>query len=370
MRSWLLNLLICIECGESALDQTVYQTEGAEIMFGVIECSRCDRWYPISKGIPRMLLVEEFPEIFQKFQDEFRSELNLSDDLHDLVSISGKSSSAPKDIKGKTAKIFGYEWMEYKRFGWDDPKYDIGHEEDVFKQKSLFKPSEINRSLVLDAGCGNGRYSYWAAKHGAQVVGVDLSEAVDVAFENLRHLQNAAIVQADVFRLPFRSGAFDSVFSIGVLMHTGNPLKAFSSLTRCLIQGGNLTAHVYGKGNFIYELIDKMIRRWTTQLSIENLQKLSQVLFGVARSLDLIGIRPLVNCFVRLDEHHHMIFDWYAAPIATHHTYSEVTGWFEGLGFDVIRTNRDLNSTSGPKRFVMKLLRYPFPVTVRGVNNS
>ena len=317
-----------------------------------------------------MLLSEEFPEIFLEFRGRFRDQLRTSGVVHDLSSDPGTSAGAPNDIKAVTAKVFGYEWMAYKRFGWDDPKYDIGHEEDVFKQKSLLRPSEIEGSLVLDAGCGNGRYSYWAVRYGAQVVGVDLSQAADVAFENLRHLPNAAIVQADLFRLPFMSGAFDFVFTIGVLMHTGNALDALSSLSGCLTQGGNLTAHVYGKGNFIYELIDRVIRRWTTQMSIENLQTLSQILFRVARALDLVRIRSLVNCFVRLDEHPHMIFDWCAAPVATHHTYLEVMGWFDGLGFDVARTNKEWSSTSALKRFVMRLLRYPLPVTVRGVLRS
>ena len=43
---------------------------------------------------------------------------------------------------------------------------------------------------------------------------------------------------------------------------------------------------------------------------------------------------------MKLDAHPHCIFDWYAAPVATHHTYPEVESWFSAKNLEVQATNR------------------------------
>jgi hypothetical protein len=48
----------------------------------------------------------------------------------------------------------------------------------------------------------------------------------------------------------------------------------------------------------------------------------------------------LMNSFIRLEAGHHYIFDWYSAPIATHHTYDEAFGWFRDAGLDVTGHHR------------------------------
>ena len=39
-----------------------------------------------------------------------------------------------------------------------------------------------------------------------------------------------------------------------------------------------------------------------------------------------------------LPTEHHM-FDWYSAPVAHHYDFSDVLGWFEAAGFEVLRTS-------------------------------
>jgi SAM-dependent methyltransferase len=276
------------------------------------------------------------------------------------------SEDALASIKAHTQQNFGFEWTEYARHGWDDSKYNSVSEEPVFQTKSLMQSSEFANKLILDAGCGNGRYTYMASKYGGCVIGVDLTHAVDAAFDNTREIASVCIVQADLFRLPFPTEAFDLAFSIGVLMHTGNAHLAFASIAPHIRMGGSFTTHVYGVGNPFYEWIDETVRKRTTRMSIEELQNFTKQMYRIAGLLDGLGLRTLASCFVRLDDHPHCIFDWYAAPVASHHTYDEVEGWFSAAGFQVEHTNRALASSSPFKRAVMRSLHYPWPVTVRG----
>ena len=45
----------------------------------------------------------------------------------------------------------------------------------MFASKTGWGSADLEGKLVLDAGCGMGRFAEVAASHGARVVGVDLS---------------------------------------------------------------------------------------------------------------------------------------------------------------------------------------------------
>ncbi len=107
--------------------------------------------------------------------------------------------------------------------------------------------------LVLDAGCGAGRFAEIALSLGAEVVAIDYSDAVDAAQANLGLTAALHVVQADLYQLPFRRGAFDYVYSLGVLQHTPDAWKAIRALVDQLKPGGEITVDFY-------------LRRWTNLL--------------------------------------------------------------------------------------------------------
>jgi SAM-dependent methyltransferase/uncharacterized protein YbaR (Trm112 family) len=365
MRSWAAGLLRCIACG-STLESTAFEVGPAgETFTGVLRCQSagCSAWYPIVRGIPRMLPPDLRVGLTREFVAKFQSELTARG------VTTGAAQRAPDDplhgLKQDTIRNFGFEWIEYSRFGWDDPVWNLAHEEALFRRKALLEPEELKGTLVLDAGCGNGRYSYWASRYGARVVGVDLGDGVESAAANTRDLADVQIVQGDIFRLPFAERTFDAVFSIGVLMHTGNAKRATARLATLVRPGGSLTAHVYGKGNPISEAVDWTLRQWTTRLSIQRLQSVTRGLFRTRQALERAGLADFANRFVRIGSHPHIIFDWYAAPIATHHTYPEVLGWFGEMGLSVVRTNAEANLPL-KQRIVRPVVGPPGVVTVKG----
>jgi len=314
---------------------------------GKLECSDCGKIYIVKNNIPRF------------------ASLDNNDDP--LI-----------EIKKHTKQNFGFEWQYYNKHGWEqhdnrraiDAEKTLKVEKDSFFTKAIVEnPDEFKEKLVLDAGCGNGRYIYQAVQLGAEVVGIDLSSA-DVAFTNLGENPKVHILQGDLHNPPLKDELFDRIFSIGVLMHTGDAEKAFYSLCKKLKKNGIISIHVYKKGNFIYELIDRILRKKTLQLDLEKLLALSSELAKVGAFLmktkNLTFGSPLLfsltNCFIRLESHTHNVFDWYSAPIATHHTYCEVYKWFENAGIKVIKDrNRE-------KSFIRRILKSPASgVTVKGI---
>lgn len=338
MKQRLVSLLCCPLCQGGLVLHSFHQ-EGEEVLEGVLACTsaKCGTWYPVVKGIPRLLVESLRQELTRQFVGDFRAYLVKSG-----VSLEGKDDVSGDDalepLKKRTAESFGFEWKEYSRFGWDDPTYDLAREEQVFRRKSLLEPEEIRGKLVLDAGCGNGRYAYWAAKYGGEVVAMDLGQSVEYAFQNTRQLPNVHIVQGDIFKPPF-GRVFDIIFSIGVLMHTGKAREAFLALASKLKPGGAITAHLYGKGNPVYEFVDATLRRKTTRMSTQQLTAWTNRVYKVSRLLKRLKLFGIANYIMRLDDHPHCIFDWYSAPIATHHTYAEVSGWLRQAGLKVTHTN-------------------------------
>jgi ubiquinone/menaquinone biosynthesis C-methylase UbiE len=74
-------------------------------------------------------------------------------------------------------------------------------------------------SLVLDVGCGNGKYIGVNQKN-LFIIGTDRSKGLlDTALEKD---QNYQLFAADSLSLPVRSGVFDCFISIAVIHHFSN----------------------------------------------------------------------------------------------------------------------------------------------------
>ncbi|GAJ02185.1 unnamed protein product, partial [marine sediment metagenome] len=206
-----------------------------------------------------------------------------------------------------------YEWDRFINWGWikegeipmkDRIKYEggfISNTINAFKTKSLMNENDLaNGKLILDAGCGNGRFSNQAAKYGGEVIGVDIGTgAVEAGYKNTRERKNIHIIQGDLFKLPFKKDIFNTAFSIGVLMHTGDANRAFETISHLIKVGGVFTAHVYQKLNLIWEINDCLIRMITTNMSVENNVKFANFMAKLGRMISNIFFN-LINYIFHL----------------------------------------------------------------------
>jgi SAM-dependent methyltransferase len=331
MRELLVGKLRCpTDLNTLQLDVYHHEPDG-HIITGQLKCTACQRTYPIQQGVPNLVPA-----------DKIRIDAQNLDRL-----------------QATTAKRFGFEWRYFRDWGWltkypnvpnAKEKYYGGlveHTHSAFWSKSLFQKEDLYSGLlVLDAGCGNGRFTNEVAQTGAEVSGIDLGLGVHSAFEHTRTLHNVHIVQGDLFRLPFSNQTFDRIFSIGVLMHTGNASAAFDSLVRTLRVNGLVVAHVYGKGELTYEIVDSLLRLVTTRLPIAYQVRVARGTAAIARWLRggrqrLRFYNWLFKYFNLLPTEHHM-YDWWSAPIAKHHTLEEVLGWFSKNKLEIVCTNPPL----------------------------
>ena len=141
--------------------------------------------------------------------------------------------------------------------------------------KPRLRPEELKGKLVLDVGCGMGRFAEVATSWGARVVGIDLSAAAEVAAKNLADRDFVAM-QADVFALPFAPESFDIIYSVGVLHHTPDCEAAVKALDKYLKPGGILAVWLYSGYNKWYRFSD-FWRRYTSRMKPETLHSILKV---------------------------------------------------------------------------------------------
>jgi SAM-dependent methyltransferase len=99
------------------------------------------------------------------------------------------------------------------------------------------------RKRILDAGCGNGRYSHFLLKHAgadARLTAFDLSEKMLARARRRLHSDRVTFAAADLTKLPYRTAAFDAAVCGWVLEHLPDPRPGLRELARVLEPGGKL----------------------------------------------------------------------------------------------------------------------------------
>lgn len=290
MKAQVLDLLACPGCG-NALQLADAAGPMQEIESGTLICSGCRTAFPVEHSIPRFVGSDSY------------------------------------------VKSFSFEWTRF-RITQLDSATGRGESEQRFRQSIDFPLEGLADRLVLDAGCGMGRFAEVALKYGATIVGVDLSLAVDAAHQNLGSHPRAHFVQADLFRLPFREETFDLIYSLGVLHHTPDPQRAFQGLVKFLKPGGRISVTLYSGYNKFYVRATNFWRRLAPELPPRLLYGLAHVaipLYYLYR-LPVIGqvLQGLLPISMHPDPAWRVLdtFDCYSPRYQSYHTHHEVFQWF------------------------------------------
>ena len=327
MKLSLLELLACPDCfasprgsGDPApLALREERREGEDILEGALTCAACGRAWPIRRGVPR------------------------------FVDLRGDAQSADESAAetASTAAAFGWEWQAFRSI-------DPHHEQQFLDWIAPATADSFRDCVVLEGGCGKGRHTRLVASYGARaILGVDLSDAVDVAFDDTRGMPNAHIIQADLRRLPLRPGSIDHAYSVGVLHHLPLPREGFDSLARALRPGGTLSVWVYGAENnlWIARVVSPIRTGLTSRIPARLLYGLAWVvsvplwaalktLYRPARREGLAWMRrglfyyPYLSYISKFPfrEIHHIVHDHLAAPVAHYLTRDEVVELYHSAG--------------------------------------
>lgn len=108
----------------------------------------------------------------------------------------------------------------------------------------VFKPSAFDLrgcKRILDAGCGNGRYSRFILKRAdldALITGFDLSHRMLKRARRRIPNPRVSLASAELTRLPYPDAFFDAVVCGWVLEHLPDPRPGLKELSRVLAPGG------------------------------------------------------------------------------------------------------------------------------------
>jgi uncharacterized protein YbaR (Trm112 family) len=238
MKRRLTDILVCPVCRSSlklhSFTEEIGESGVKEIIDGILTCS-CERWYPIIGGIPRML-----PDNLRDSQVSKRYSLFMKKYMDKLPKrLKEASIETDTRLKRDTLESFGFQWNKFNEMF---PEF----RENFLNYINPINPAFFNDKLVLDVGCGFGRHTYYSAEFGAEVVGIDLSHAVEAAYKNVSKFPKAHIVQGDIYNLPFKN-KFDFIFSIGVIHHLPDPEGAYLGLVEFAREGSSIFIWVYGR---------------------------------------------------------------------------------------------------------------------------
>jgi SAM-dependent methyltransferase len=325
------TLVADLVCPVSGHPLELEADSGAEsIEEGALACTGCSLRWPVRGAIPRLV-----PD--------------------DLV-----------EQQNRTAAAFGWQWQHFSE---QHPEF----EEQFLDWLHPIDADFFEAKRVLDAGCGTGRHAFFAARYRAsEVVGLDLSSAVETARQTLAGFENVDVVQGDLLRPPFRTaadgGGFDLVYSIGVLHHLPDPAAGFRSLVRYVRPGGTIAVWVYGhENNGVVRNVVEPLRRVSTKVPSPLLRGMAWPLAlgfhgaakGVYRPLSGTAAGralPLNEYLTSVADHgfrhnYQIVFDQLSAPTAAYIKGAELRRWLEDAGLEDVHVSpRHGNSWRGRGR--------------------
>ena len=174
---------------------------------------------------------------------------------------------------------------------------------------------------IVEVGCGTGQMSLYLSRADRIVIGADLTRAalvIAAAAAQRFNLARVQFVETDLRHPGLKPGAFDVVFSSGVVHHTGNPRQSFAHLAELARPGGIIVLGVYNA----FARIPLRLRRVVARCSGFRFVPFDPVL------------RDRRNEPARREA---WLRDQYQHPEEHRHTLAEVQGWFAENRVEYVR---------------------------------
>ena len=305
-----------------------------DIHTGLLVNRRRGLFYPIVDGVPRMLV---FPTAVVS-QFARRNRVRIERDAP------GCAAPAERGTPGEEAVLrsFSNEWLHYE---WDERAYWGQSAEDLFRSMDFaldVENKQLRDKLVLEVGIGIGGIADHVVRtQQCEILGLDLSHAVDAAFKHFQENPFLHVVQASAFAPPFKEAQFDFVYSQGVLHHTYSTRAAFTSISRMPKVGGRLYVWVYSRYDEQRTRLRKLL------YAVES--AIRPVYSRLPDPLQTIALAPWAPLYIlhqRVEARHNphaATYTWREAmhaardrwtPRHVHrHTNAQVLRWFTAAGY-------------------------------------
>lgn len=185
----------------------------------------------------------------------------------------------------KTVDSFGEEWNRFASFTDEQIKTAGDQYFDIVTDEMLNK-----NSLVLDIGCGTGRWSKFISSRAKFVEAIDPGDAVRAAVPFTKSCGNVRVTQAGFGGIPFEKASFDFAFSLGVVHHLPDTQAAIMEAASMVKPNGWLLLYIYyaldqrgGFFKFIFrcsDLLRRMISKFPKGLKFFCCELIAIFIYG------------------------------------------------------------------------------------------
>ena len=226
----------------------------------------------------------------------------------------------------QTLASFDWQWRELREGGalLTEPWFRE-HVDSILSEELLCVSRDwFPGRTVLDAGCGNGRWTIGLLRLGCNVCAVDASEGaleqLEAAVEELctpEERERLEVERVNLLQLPadLQARSFDLVFTFGVLHHTGDTREALRKVAGLVGPEGLLFAYLYGRG------------------SVSTKGRAALELFRLALAPLPFSLKRKVIGKLSRGQDAHQAFDCLSPTINTRHTFEQVSAWLRDEGF-------------------------------------
>jgi SAM-dependent methyltransferase len=252
-----------------------------------------------------------------------------------------------------TVDSFGDEWQAFH--GFEEAEIQkLGDE-----YFDIITPQMLNGSTsVLEVGCGSGRFLKYLSDKAGFIVGVDPSHAVFAADKLLGPKENVVLVKASANDLPFSNETFNFVYSIGVLHHIPDTLKAMQACVDKVKKGGYFFTYLYydlDNRGFLFRSLFNMstvLRRGVSKLPGKPKRFVCDILavglympfVGFSRFLKMVGVKEKIRRKIPLYGYENKSFyiirndslDRFGTPLEQRFTKKQIQEMMEGCGLTEI----------------------------------
>jgi ubiquinone/menaquinone biosynthesis C-methylase UbiE len=170
------------------------------------------------------------------------------------------SDQAP-DFEKVVSGLFSDVWVDMTDDIYFDQSYEFTKER--FEKNGIDPFQFFGGKVVVDGGCGSGKFSAAIARFGAKkVIGLDIGEK-GLAFarkqaEKVEYGDRLDFRTGSLLNIPLEDESVDLVWSNGVIHHTLGYEKCISEFARILKKSGNLFLYVNGSFGLFELLQDKL----------------------------------------------------------------------------------------------------------------